>query len=770
MPVMDKDSPTRVPRRGVTFATGLSVGLMLLCSYVCYPGVSAQSFLEHPVRSSQVLYKERDTSANHVGELLRQSRQLGRRDFPLPVNTPVADPDMNAPVVDATIVNPPIVEPSAEQTVVMASAFREQTHQLVPTSLWGSIKRPYPTNTWWLNLVLGNGNGPISPYPYVVTANDTGMGYSCPTVHDGSEFIHQSIANDWVLHSGSLSQRQLVSYDDLTVTYQWRTSDGQGTLTSTFAKGSPYLTVRVKNLPLAWDTQHSVLEVDRSSSLRTLVKLNNGQTWAFYSSQPVEFVQSVPDNLRSTLSLSQPFTGVISMASMPTDQVQTLLPALDRAGSTYVTGGSTKMDFSARDSFDLRYTYNTEGGRPEDLLMLALPHHKDLLTNQKSVPMPGFRPIKGTMTGVTGPEWTLRYPINTISWFAPNPVRDQDRDELSRQVEADIRSSTEVGPTDPYFFGKGLARIARLALIADHIGRQDLIQSAVDNLKRLIDPWLKGSNSDPLVFDSTWGGLCSSASMLDHGADFGNAVYNDHHFHYGYFIYAAATIARYDSNWGQTNREILDLLVRDYANPSRNSGSFTRFRHMDFYDGHSWASGLTEFWDGRNQESTSEAVNAYYAVYLLGLALNDQELAQRGNGLLTMELVSAKRYWHMTSQNSVYPPEFSKKKVVGILWGTKADHATWFGSNIEYIHGIQALPIVPVSQSLLTKDWISETYDILEQAVTRTQDPVADGWREYLYMMQAVVNKDTARERLRAIQNHDDGNSRSNTLYWLATL
>ncbi|KAJ1959845.1 hypothetical protein IWQ62_004451 [Dispira parvispora] len=767
---MAKDSPTRIPRRGVTFVTGLSLGLVLLCSYVCYPGVSAQSFLEHPVRSSQVLYNGRDTSANHVGELLRQSRQLGRRDPPLPASTPVTDPDMNAPVVDATTENSPVVEPTFQQTAAMASPFREQSHTLAPTSLWGSIKRPYPTNAWWLNLVLGKGENPISPYPYVVTANNTGMGYSCPPVHDGAGFVHQSIASDWVLRSDSLSQRQLMSYDDLTVTYQWRTSDGQGTLDSTFAKGSPYLTVRVKNLPLSWDTQHSILEVDQSSSARTLVKLNNGQTWAFYSSQRLEFVQSAMENLRSTLSLRQPFTGVIRMVSMPTDQTQALLPALDRASSTYVTGGSTKMDFSAKDSFDLKYTYSTEGGRPEDLLMLALPHHKDLLANHQSVSVPGFRPIKGEMTGVTGSEWTLRYPINTISWFAPNPVSDQDRDELSRQVEADIRSSTEVGPKDPYFFGKGLARIARLALIADHVGRQDLIPSVVDTLKRLIDPWLKGTNSNPLVFDSTWGGLCSSVSMSDHGADFGNGVYNDHHFHYGYFVYAAATIAKYDSSWGQNNRGVLDLLVQDYASPSQNSGSFTRFRHMDFYDGHSWASGLTEFGDGRNQESTSEAVNSYYAVYLLGLALNDQELAQRGNGLLTMELVSAKRYWHMTSQTSVYPPEFSKQKVVGILWGTKADHATWFGANIEFIHGIQALPFVPVSRSLITKDWISETYGILEQAVTRTQDPMADGWREYMYMMQAVVNKDTARERLRGIQNHDDGNSRSNTLYWLSTL
>jgi endoglucanase Acf2 len=32
-------------------------------------------------------------------------------------------------------------------------------------------------------------------------------------------------------------------------------------------------------------------------------------------------------------------------------------------------------------------------------------------------------------------------------------------------------------------------------------------------------------------------------------ADFGNGQYNDHHFHYGYFAYAAAALGRKDKAW-----------------------------------------------------------------------------------------------------------------------------------------------------------------------------------------------------------------------------
>ncbi|CAM9873455.1 unnamed protein product, partial [Chrysoparadoxa australica] len=43
-------------------------------------------------------------------------------------------------------------------------------------------------------------------------------------------------------------------------------------------------------------------------------------------------------------------------------------------------------------------------------------------------------------------------------------------------------------------------------------------------------------------------------------------------------------------------------------------------RHKDFFSGHSWASGLFSQANGKSQESSSEAVNAYYGAYLFGVA------------------------------------------------------------------------------------------------------------------------------------------------------
>jgi endo-1,3(4)-beta-glucanase len=82
----------------------------------------------------------------------------------------------------------------------------------------------------------------------------------------------------------------------------------------------------------------------------------------------------------------------------------------------------------------------------------------------------------------------------------------------------------------------------------------------------------------PLVYDTVWRGAVSSASYLtnDAGQDFGNSYYNDHHFHYGYFVHAAAVIGYLDPTWltQGTNKDWVNMLVRDYANGVDNDPFF----------------------------------------------------------------------------------------------------------------------------------------------------------------------------------------------------
>ncbi|XP_039787363.1 probable endo-1,3(4)-beta-glucanase ARB_01444 [Panicum virgatum] len=163
--------------------------------------------------------------------------------------------------------------------------------------------------------------------------------------------------------------------------------------------------------------------------------------------------------------------------------------------------------------------------------------------------------------------------------------------------------------------------------------------------------------------------------LRDSTADFGFGIYNDHHYHLGYFLYAMAVLARLDPCWGRKHMPQADAMVADFMTLSRNraGGSFTRLWMFDLWKLHSWAGGLTEFADGRNQESTSEAVNAYYSAALVGLSYGDAHLVSLGATL------AAQTWWHVRAGEGVYEEDFAAANhVVGVLWANKRDSGLWF--------------------------------------------------------------------------------------------
>lgn len=93
--------------------------------------------------------------------------------------------------------------------------------------------------------------------------------------------------------------------------------------------------------------------------------------------------------------------------------------------------------------------------------------------------------------------------------------------------------------------------------------------------------------------------------------------------------------------------------------------------------------------DGKDQESTSEEINYHYGVALWGLATNVKTTESLGRLMLAVAKRSIQTYFLMSSDNKVMPKEFIANKVTGIFFENKADYATWFGANPEFIHGIQ---------------------------------------------------------------------------------
>lgn len=121
------------------------------------------------------------------------------------------------------------------------------------------------------------------------------------------------------------------------------------------------------------------------------------------------------------------------------------------------------------------------------------------------------------------------------------------------------------------------------------------------------------------------------------------------------------------------------------------------------------------------------------------------------------------------TSTEVYPEPYANTTVVGVLWSTKVDHTTWFGANLEYIHGIQYLPVTPISEELLSAEWIIKSYPVVSQAIFRDNPPIGEDWLGYIYMVHAIINPSAAWPQVQTLQSFLGGNTRTNTLYWVAT-
>jgi endo-1,3(4)-beta-glucanase len=278
----------------------------------------------------------------------------------------------------------------------------------------------------------------------------------------------------------------------------------------------------------------------------------------------------------------------------------------------------------------------------------------------------------------------------------------------------------------------------------DLLGDVAAAQAGLTSLQTSFAVFANNQQQFPLVYDNAWGGIVSSASYDngDPGADFGNSYYNDHHFHYGYFIYAAAVIGYLDPNWIPANKRFVNSLVRDIANPSKKDPYFPVSRNFDWYHGHSWAHGLYESYDGKDQESSSEDAMSAYSLKMWGQVVGDSDLEARSNLQLAVTARAIQKYFLYENNNTTEPPRIIGNKVAGILFENKIDHTTYFGANIEYIQGIHMLPLLPSTTLTRTANFVTEEWNTFFS--NGRADSIAGGWRGILYANLATIDPKAA--------------------------
>ncbi|MDB5162467.1 MAG: uncharacterized protein JWO54_982 [Candidatus Saccharibacteria bacterium] len=692
---------------------------------------------------------------------------------------------------------------------------RTAPHLLTPSSYFTYIgSKLLPTNIWWQNLIIphydsSNYNGKTATFPYSQWPSANGKGYTVS--YFGTQTGERDVANNAITLSGAkdisleineaITTRQITDYTDLGVNLRFNASAGN--MVVNFVQGQGFNSAIYTGVTPVIRFDNAILTInggDPSSANLTgvtklKVKTNRfNRTWLIYMTSAVSFTLS-----GGVLTATSAFTGTIQTAVLETETDSAAEAVYDAARTSVLTGGSVSSTFSGNTA-TMTFTFASTGsGAP---LVFALPHHQDLMTGATYVAA-SLASIKGPMAGIRASSWTLNETLSTISWRSPNTIPTSAYADIQAALAIEKNSTYDyVGNGygwSPYYGGKYIAKMARLIIIAEEVGDTATATQIASNLKTLVSSYLnatpvgsKGTNGSGYVNalqyqgGSTWKGVSTQNGLEDMGADFGSGRFNDHHFHYGYWIYAAAVLARNDATWRANNKAAIESLIRDIANPSHTDTYFPKFRHKDWFAGHSYASGLVGLDVGPGQESTSEAINAWYGVHLWGLATSNTDISNLGRLLLASEVRSAKRYWHIYDNSDIYPAPFNTHGTAVILRTHKVAVETYFGSKPHYFYGIQSLPFTPASELYIDQPWVQRSYAMASTQIpaTQTSNPQDTAWDSVIYSFHAVIDPTAGYNEAQSLtleqipeystsvqygRNIDNGHSKSNALAWAST-
>ncbi|MCG8373216.1 MAG: T9SS type A sorting domain-containing protein [Balneolales bacterium] len=625
-----------------------------------------------------------------------------------------------------------------------------------------SFDKPIVTNDFWSSLIFPFNGDPHSNYIYAHPLNFKAesyglkIGYTPTHVLSGNDYLYP-FSEDLMVGVAGLSATETVTkdYGDWTVTALWE--DESASMEATIGHGLPYsfftisggnALVTSAQTPEVWHNENEVLGV-------TI----NGNHYGIFA--PTGSSWSGTNVFESSLNGKDYF----SVALLPDTTSATLEVFRERAYA-FVTNTVVEWEYNeATAEVTTTYSYETflmdSSGSNSSETLTALYRHQWLNTSEILTSYTYASP-RGMLKLFQGNSFTTQMMFSGILPSLPD-AGSYDRIQLLEFVQ-DVTDETLSPIASTYNSGKEMGRFAELVHIADQLGAVAERDYFLSELKIRLEDWLTVGNGQEYVYNSTWNSLTGYPSGF--GAD---RELNDQHFHAGYAVKAAATVAQYDSAWAAQENwgGMVNLLIKNASNWDRDDTQFPFLRNHDVYAGHSWASGHADFEAGNNQESSSESMNFSAATFLWGEITNQEDIRDLGVFLYTTETAAIEQYW-FDVDDEVFPSDYTKD-ALGLVWGNKGVYGTWFGSAPEFIHGINFLPVTSASVYLGRHPaYIIENYNLMvsELGGQPTQ------WKDVLWSFLALSDADLAISYYEGDPDYEpfDGESRARTYHWLYNL
>ncbi|WP_339311430.1 discoidin domain-containing protein [Paenibacillus sp. FSL M7-0896] len=577
-----------------------------------------------------------------------------------------------------------------------------------------ALTAPLPSNDWWQSIMINQlGNGIIT---LPLKSKYTKQGLSI--LNPGAGYLSadgkaQEAAGspDLYLMAGNINtsgmSNRITGYGDWSATAVL--SDGAAEkLKTTFVKGSPYLYSQFSDpsspevyLPAGarfFDgSNNTILAADGATvtadHIGIAVTNSNGaptpemvtRHYGLYAPAGTTF-KRVGAKLKIQLGGGQNY---LSLSALP---APSNLNYFYQHGYAFVTDTKVAYTFNETTS-DVTTTFNAvtelkRSGFPNTTLMAQLPHQWKVTTTPLTAV--SFPSIRGTMKVTEGNSFATTDKFHGIvpQFTEPGDSTYSRQDLLNYLVLLDTDTATNLMQADAYWQGKKLHPLAMGVLIADQIGNESYKNLFLSRMKTVLTDWYtytSGETDYYFDYNSDWGTLNYKNSEF--GA---NSGITDHHFTYGYYVFASAVLATYDTDFRNKFSGMVDELIRDYANPSKTDPKYPYFRNFDPYEGHSWAGGYADNDSGNNQEAAGESLFGWVGQYMWSTLTGNTAFRDASIMGFTTELRAVQQYWFNYDQDNWLPGY--THKTVGQIYGSSNFFGTFFNGNPVYVYGIHWLP------------------------------------------------------------------------------
>lgn len=643
----------------------------------------------------------------------------------------------------------------------------------------GDVKGPMPTNDWWSSLAWMPLSDSMFPHPLAVKAVESGLRiwYPGSAIGASEAAIMGGGGEDLVIgHSAvaEFSEARVAGWSDWFVTAQM----GEKTkgMRLTFGHGSPFVFAEYSGgEPVVTMNQEATLfqggETDAVLGVKMGARFYGlfapaGSTWKGIGT--------------TSLSANTHGKSYFTIALLPDDSAATL-ELFRKHAYAPVTDSKVAWSYDPR-SATVKTKFSVTTKQQEDSspgTLLALYPHQWRDTDA-SLTGKTYQSVRGPMKLATGAGFSSTASLPAVLPSLPLTA-SVDKAELRKNLALDLKDPPQL-TGDTYWLGKQLGKWGTMIPLAEQAGDTAAVEECTRRIRTAMESFLTANDptdADVFAYEPKWGTLIGYPSS--YGSD---QELNDHHFHYGYFLRAAGELARRDPAWAAKWKDMLELLTRDVVSTDREDKMFPFLRCFDPYAGHSWASGHAKFGDGNNNESSSEAANAWFGLLLLGEVTGDKALRDLGAWLYATEISAIEDYW-FDVRGDLFPVTY-RPSVVTMVWGGKGANGTWFSGNPEAVHGINFLPVTGASLYLgRWPEYVEKNYaalvkenlavDITTALKEKKPSPTHDGtafdqWADVMWMYRALTDPTDALsmwQKRPADFKPEAGNSLSATYAWL---